>query len=133
MSDRTLISHLDFLLEQSGQDKATLLARALRTSIETLYQEALTEAYLLGKVPREIVIEASPSERAISDSGRNAPPRLNSLVHDPDLRPGRDSWEEARLARQFAEHIDDILAFIEDIHMPRDLDKLYDSHFEALR
>ena len=63
MSDRTLTSHLDFLLAQSGQDEATILARALRTGIETLYQEALTEAYLLGRVPREALLEELGPER----------------------------------------------------------------------
>jgi hypothetical protein len=38
------------------QDEASVLAEALRTGIEALYREALTEAYLLGRVPREAVL-----------------------------------------------------------------------------
>ena len=57
MKDKTLAEHLDFLVEQEGQDEATVLARALRTGVEVLYLEALLEAYLLGKVPRETVLK----------------------------------------------------------------------------
>jgi len=63
MRDKTLTEHLDFLIIQKGEDEATVLAQALRTGVETLYQEALTEAYLLGKVPRETVLRELGSER----------------------------------------------------------------------
>lgn len=48
MHDKTLTEHLGFLVTQKGQDEATVLAQALRAGIEALYQETLTEAYLLG-------------------------------------------------------------------------------------
>lgn len=57
MRDHKLSEHLDFLVAQQGQDEAAVLAQALRTGIESLYREALIEAYLLGKVPRERVME----------------------------------------------------------------------------
>ena len=63
MHDKTLTEHLDFLVTQKGQDEATVLAQALRAGIEALYQETLTEAYLLGKVPRETVLRELGSER----------------------------------------------------------------------
>jgi hypothetical protein len=63
MRDKTLAEHLDFLVEQEGQDEATVLARALRTGVEVLYQEALIEAYLLGKVTRETLLREIGQER----------------------------------------------------------------------
>ncbi len=63
MRDKTLTEHLDFLIVQKGEDEATVLAQALRTGVETLYQEALVEAYLLGKVPRETALRELGSER----------------------------------------------------------------------
>jgi hypothetical protein len=63
MHDKTLTEHLDFLVTQKGQDEATVLAQALRAGIEALYQETLTEAYLLGEVPRETVLRELGSER----------------------------------------------------------------------
>ena len=63
MSDKTLAEHLDFLVAQKGQDEAVVLAEALRSGIETLYQEALTEGYLSGEIPRETVLEELGSVR----------------------------------------------------------------------
>lgn len=63
MHDKILTEHLDFLVTQKGQDEATVLAQALRAGIEALYQETLTEAYLLDKVPHEMVLRELGSER----------------------------------------------------------------------
>jgi hypothetical protein len=49
------------------------------------------------------------------------------------VKPGRASFEELQLPRDFAAHLDDILAFAQDIHLPRELGEIYGSHFEALR
>ncbi|HVR96930.1 MAG TPA: hypothetical protein VMW27_09965 [Thermoanaerobaculia bacterium] len=63
MHDRTLTEHLEFLISQRDQDEATILAHALRTGIETLYREALIEGYLLGKVPRDVMMkELDPAQ-----------------------------------------------------------------------
>jgi hypothetical protein len=62
LRDSTLTEHLDFLLRLEGQDEATLLAKALRTGIETLYREALVEAYLRGETPREAVLNELGSD-----------------------------------------------------------------------
>lgn len=55
--DRTLTEHLDFVVRQRGEDEAAVLAEALRTGLEALYRETLTEAYLLGRVSREILLQ----------------------------------------------------------------------------
>jgi hypothetical protein len=63
MRGKTLAEHLDFVVTRKGGDEATVLARALRISVEILYHEALTEAYLLGEVPREAAVKELGSER----------------------------------------------------------------------
>jgi hypothetical protein len=69
----TLVAHLDFLVSERGQDEAALLALALRTGIETLYQETLVEAYLLGRVTREkLLAEIGPDHLAEIESQRDA-------------------------------------------------------------
>lgn len=57
MRDRTLAEHLDFLVLERGKDEATILAEALRAGIETLYRDALIEGFLLGRVPRERLLQ----------------------------------------------------------------------------
>jgi len=63
MRNKTLREHLDFLVTRNGEDEATVIARALRVGVEVLYQEALTEAYLLGQVSRVTAIEELGPER----------------------------------------------------------------------
>ncbi len=58
---------------------------------------------------------------------------LEALVRDPDLRPGSESWEEVRLIREFAHHVDDILVFLNDVLMPRKLEAHLDNGFQAVR
>lgn len=73
MKDSKLAEHLGFLVEQGGQDEATVLARALRAGVELLYREALIEAYLLGKVPRETALkELGPESLEEVESQRDA-------------------------------------------------------------
>jgi hypothetical protein len=62
VKDSKLAEHLGFLVQQGGQDEATVLARALRCGVELLYREALIEAYLLGKVPRETALKELGTE-----------------------------------------------------------------------
>jgi len=57
---------------------------------------------------------------------------LEELVRDPDLRPSSQSWEEVRLVREFAHHIDDILVFLNDVLMPRQLQAHLDHGFPAV-
>ena len=63
MQDKKFSEYLDFLVSQRGEDEATVLAQALRAGLEALYREALTEAYLLGKVPPEIALRELGSEQ----------------------------------------------------------------------
>lgn len=63
MKDRKLAEHLDFLVSHAGQDEAAVLAQALRTGIEALYEEALVEGYLFDRVSREIVLRELGPER----------------------------------------------------------------------
>lgn len=65
MQDKTLAAHLDFLVTQKGEDEATVLAQALRKGVETLYQEALTEAFLMGEIPRETALRELGPDRLI--------------------------------------------------------------------
>ena len=63
MRDKTLAKHLDFVAAQRGEDEAAVLALALRTGMKALYQEALIEAYLLGRIPRETILrELGPEQ-----------------------------------------------------------------------
>jgi len=59
----TLAEHLEFLVSRRGQDEATVLAQALRKGIDALYEEALVEEFLLGRVAREAVLQALGPER----------------------------------------------------------------------
>jgi TIR domain len=58
---------------------------------------------------------------------------LEALIRDPDLSPSRESWEEIRLVREFAHHVDGILVFIQDVLMPRKLEAHLDDGFQAVR
>ena len=63
MKDRKLAEHLDFLVSHGGQDEAAVLAQALRTGIEALYEEALVEGYLFDRVSRENLLRELGPER----------------------------------------------------------------------
>lgn len=72
MRDKTLAEHLDFIVNKKGEDEAAVLAQALRTGVETLYQEALIEAYLVGEVSRETALrELGPVRLADIDYQRD--------------------------------------------------------------
>jgi internalin A len=58
---------------------------------------------------------------------------LEELVRDPDLSPSSESWEEVRLVREFAHHVDDILVFLQDVLMPRKLEAHLDGGFQTVR
>ncbi|HTG31675.1 MAG TPA: COR domain-containing protein [Thermoanaerobaculia bacterium] len=58
---------------------------------------------------------------------------LEALIRDPDLSPSRESWEEIRLVREFAHHVDGILVFVQDVLMPRRLEAHLDDNFQAVR
>jgi internalin A len=58
---------------------------------------------------------------------------LEELIRDPDLRPSSESWEEVRLVREFAHHVDGILVFLQDVLMPRKLEVHFEDGFESVR
>lgn len=63
MKDRKLAEHLEFLVSRHGLDEATVLAQALRKGIDSLYEDALVEEFLLGRVGRDTVLQELGSER----------------------------------------------------------------------
>jgi internalin A len=57
---------------------------------------------------------------------------LEALVRNPKLRPSPESWEEVRLIRAFAEDVDSILVFLQEVLMPRQLEAHLDEGFPAV-
>ena len=49
------------------------------------------------------------------------------------FRLSRESFERARLILEFAHHVDDILVFLQDVLMPRNLEAHLDDGFQAVR
>jgi internalin A len=58
---------------------------------------------------------------------------LETLIRNPKIRPSSESWEEVRLVREFAHHMDDILFFLQDVLMPRKLEVHFEDGFQAVR
>jgi hypothetical protein len=57
----TVTKELAFIATLRQKDEASVLADAVREGVRALYHEALIEAYLLGRVPREtMVLEFGP-------------------------------------------------------------------------
>ncbi len=63
MSETGFTQQLAFVVAQRREDEATVLAQAVREGIHALYREVLIEAYLLGQVPREMVLKELGPER----------------------------------------------------------------------
>jgi hypothetical protein len=55
------------------------------------------------------------------------------LLRDLGLSVGSKSHQECRLVVEFAHHIDDILTFIQDVLLPRNLETQLADDFEAVR
>ncbi len=58
---------------------------------------------------------------------------LEALIRRPDLQPSTESWDEVRLVREFAHHVDGILHFLHDVLMPRNVDAHLGDEFLAVR
>ncbi|HSS48943.1 MAG TPA: toll/interleukin-1 receptor domain-containing protein [Thermoanaerobaculia bacterium] len=71
-------------------------------------------------------------QRHQGDSGDLAQHLLRALVRDPKLRPGHQSWKEVRLVEEFSLHVDDILVFVQNVLMPRNLEAHLDGNFEIV-
>jgi hypothetical protein len=52
-----LADKLAFLRSHTRRDDAAVLADAVRTGIDALYRDALIEAYLLGDLPRDRLVD----------------------------------------------------------------------------
>ncbi|MBM3135674.1 MAG: hypothetical protein FJZ89_10430 [Chloroflexi bacterium] len=68
-----LTQQLAFVVTQRHQDEATVLGQAVQEGIQVLYREALIESYLLGQVPRQVVLkELGPAQLEEIDYQRDA-------------------------------------------------------------
>jgi hypothetical protein len=77
MIETGFAQQLAFVMSQRRQAEDAVLAQALREGIQTLYREALIEAYLLTRIPRETVLqELGPEQLAEVEYQRTA------LEHD---------------------------------------------------
>ncbi len=52
-----LANEIAFLVAHQNVDETTILARAMRKGVKVLYHDALTEAYLLGKISRDTILD----------------------------------------------------------------------------
>jgi internalin A len=59
--------------------------------------------------------------------------KLEALFRNPGISPSWESWQEVKLVREFAHHVDSILVFLGDVLMPRQLNVHLDSGFQAVR
>ncbi|HEX4495338.1 MAG TPA: COR domain-containing protein [Thermoanaerobaculia bacterium] len=106
--------------------------------IYKLWQRSQGEPNLLGKILVPIVLpevkignlrERLPYLEYWASEAKS----LEALVRNPRISPSRESWEEVRLVREFAHHVDGILVFIQDVLMPRKLEAHLDDGFQAVR
>ncbi len=63
MNETQFAQRLIFLVSQRHQDEATVLAEAVREGVSVLYRETLIEAYLLGNVSRDVVLQELGPEK----------------------------------------------------------------------
>ena len=75
-----LAEHLEFLVSHRGQDEATVLADALRRGIDVLYEDALVEEFLLGRVSRDTVLRELGADR------------LNEIEYQKDVLRREVAW-----------------------------------------
>jgi len=59
----TVTKELAFVATMRQKDEAAVLADAVREGVRALYHEALVEAYLLGRIPRDTVLQEFGPER----------------------------------------------------------------------
>ena len=106
--------------------------------IYKLWQKSETEAeemaqrvipIVLPKVKIGSVVERAPYVRYWMDYAKT----LGELIRELGTNASSKSQQEARLVREFAHHIDDILVFLNDVLMPRQLEVHLDNDFKAVR
>ena len=57
MKQATVSRELAFIANRRGIDETNILAKAVREGIRVIYQEAVTEDYLAGKIPRDYALK----------------------------------------------------------------------------
>lgn len=57
MIEHAMTHQLEFVATERKQDEASILAQAVRRGLELLYKEALIEAFLMGRVSRENILD----------------------------------------------------------------------------
>jgi aryl-alcohol dehydrogenase-like predicted oxidoreductase len=62
MSAITLADELQFVITHSGQDEATVLARAMQAGMQILFRETLIEGFLNGRISHETALSAPGPE-----------------------------------------------------------------------
>ncbi|MBI4674825.1 MAG: hypothetical protein HY741_24535 [Chloroflexi bacterium] len=62
MIEHPMTHQLEFVVAESKQDEASVLAQAVRRGLELLYKEAFIEAYLMGRVSREKILNELGAE-----------------------------------------------------------------------
>jgi hypothetical protein len=106
--------------------------------IYKLWQKSQTEAedmnqrvvpIVLPEVRIGNLVERAPYLRFWDEQAKS----LEELIGNLGIKAGSKSQQEARLVREFAHHIDDILVFLSDVLMPRQLEAHVYDDFEAVR
>ena len=73
MNRQTITEKLAFIAAEREQDETALLAQAVHAEIQALYLEAVTEAFLAGRISREdALVEFSPERLAEIEYQRDA-------------------------------------------------------------
>ena len=57
MAQLDTAKELDFLIHESGQDSAQLLAQAMREGIHILFKRQVTEAYIGNRIDRDLALQ----------------------------------------------------------------------------
>lgn len=57
MKEATVSRELAFIANRRGIDETNILAKAVREGIRVIYQEAVTEDYLAGKISRDYALK----------------------------------------------------------------------------
>jgi len=81
----------------------------------------------------EVEIASLPQRKPYLKHWADRHRELQEILRDPDLSFSPESYREAHYVRDFAQNVDDILIYLQDILMPRNLDAHLDDGFAAIR
>jgi internalin A len=81
----------------------------------------------------EVKVGSVPQRAPYIKHWKREEKKLEKLHRDLGLSLSAESVQEARLVREFAHHVDDILVFLADVLMPRKLEAHLDDGFQAVR